>query len=721
MTFLNPLLLIGAVGVMVPILAHLINRQQVQRTDWAAMQFLNRSIRVRSRQIRLRDILLLLMRCLALLLLVFALSRPATTGDGSYWLPGEERAGVVIALDGSFSMAHRDGEVSRFERALDQVRVISERIQPGDPVSLVLLGAEHRVLFRNTAYDPDSFEKVLLDLRPSPQVMDLDTVPKHLESLVEDLDAIQKEVYFITDTQTRQWQQDSVPLRDALMQLDDAASVFIVPIKGSANNLAVTNLELVSGALRKDAVARYRATVHNFGSSPISDVEVRCRVEGVQIDSKSIPLIAPGSSETVSLFVPFYNSGPTRISAEINDAALTEDNVRRIVALVSERVSVLCFDGSGGAASRLVRAGLLARSNGTEDEGYTVRVVQWPAFPTGGLEAFDVVVLTDVPEITTEQADTLAQFVRQGNGLVWFAGDNVKANAWNRLSAENASPLLPAIMGPTVDARDELGVGKPLAATLRDHVVTRPLQSLPEDLLSETRFLRRLQVEPEVNSIAVLSLAGSGSPILLEHSLGRGQVFMFTTSPHTVWNNMALTPVFPMLMQQIVTYLSGREFEQPRVVGDALTLSYVDQPDANDAVFETPSQQTVTVPVRSHRNQYVALLDQSSEAGFYTAKVSVQAEGMPVAVNVDTEESDVACLENAELTELLEGTGIEVAASEADLAAGINLVRSSRSSWRFFMLTALFILVGESLLADRIYNRKDKRKTATTPPSMEGA
>ena len=80
---------------------------------------------------------------------------------------------------------------------------------------------------------------------------------------------------------------------------------------------------------------------------------------------------------------------------------------------------------------------------------------------------------------------------------------------------------------------------------------------------------------------------------------------------------MALTPVFPMLMQQIVTYLAGREFEPPRVVGDPLSLSYVDQPDATDAVFDTPSDQTIIVPVRKHRNQYVALLDKSREAGFY--------------------------------------------------------------------------------------------------------
>jgi hypothetical protein len=142
----------------------------------------------------------------------------------------------------------------------------------------------------------------------------------------------------------------------------------------------------------------------------------------------------------------------------------------------------------------------------------------------------------------------------------------------------------------------------------------------------------------------VLRLAGSGGPVLLEHALGRGQVFMFTTTAETTWNNMALTPVFPMVMQQIVTYLSGREFERPRSVGDSLRLTYVDQPDASDAVFDSPSGETITVPVRESGGQFVALLESAPEAGYYTARVSVQAPGLPIAVNVDPRESDVACL-----------------------------------------------------------------------------
>jgi len=161
MTFMNPLLLLAALGIGLPILAHLLNRYKVKQTDWAAMRFLNRSVRVRSRQLRLRDLLLLSLRCLAVLLLALALSRPATRSAGSSWLPGERRAGVILALDGSYSMEHTDGDATRFQRALKQIGVISEQIHPGDPVSLVLLGPKHRVAVRNMAYDPDRFAAVL--------------------------------------------------------------------------------------------------------------------------------------------------------------------------------------------------------------------------------------------------------------------------------------------------------------------------------------------------------------------------------------------------------------------------------------------------------------------------------------------------------------------------------------------------------------------------------
>jgi hypothetical protein len=720
MSFLNPWLLLAALGISLPILAHLLNRFQVQHTDWAAMRFLDRSVRVRSRQLKLRDLLLLILRCLALLLLVFALSRPVWEKSSS-WMPGERRAGVVIAIDSSFSMGHGIEGQSRFAEALKRVDVISKKMAPGDPITLVLLGGDQRVLLRNMAFDPIRFDEALADLKPGAGKLDLANEPKRIAGLVADMEAPNKEVYLITDAQTTDWKQPSAQLRDSLVALGQQAKVVVVPVRGEDANLAVTDLQLASGVLRKGTTARYRATVRNCGSAPASNVVVQCRVDDVEIDRKIIPVIASGASESVSLFVPFHNAGASRITAEISGDGLAADNVRRSVAVVRDKISVLCVDGSSGDAGRLVVSALMARADGATGDDQRIRTIPWLSFPAENLNDVDVIVFADVPEITAEQAQQLEKFVRKGNGLVWFPGDNVKAAAWNERAASAETPLLPAMIRSKVETSDSLGAGKPLDSEISDHPVCLPLLSLPQDLLGETRFLRLLEVEPLPNSVPVLQLAGGRKPVLLEHALGRGQVFMFTTTAETTWNNMALTPVFPMVMQQIVTYLSGREFERPRTVGDSLALTYVDQPDASDAVFETPSEESITVPVRETGRQFVALLESAPEAGYYTARVSVQAPGLPIAVNVDSTESDVTCLPEPELRNNLTGLGLGVAVGDVELAAAIESARTGSSSWRFFMMAALVFLLLESLLADRMMARSQSKAESTTNPLPQNA
>ena len=87
------------------------------------------------------------------------------------------------------------------------------------------------------------------------------------------------------------------------------------------------------------------------------------------------------------------------------------------------------------------------------------------------------------------------------------------------------------------------------------------------------------------------------------------------------------------------------------------------------------------------------------------ARVSVQAPGMPIAVNVDTRESDVACLPADALRDSLAGTGVAIAPTEPELLDAIDQARTGRSFWRLFMVAALVMLVLESLLAERLRKR----------------
>jgi hypothetical protein len=132
-------------------------------------------------------------------------------------------------------------------------------------------------------------------------------------------------------------------------------------------------------------------------------------------------------------------------------------------------------------------------------------------------------------------------------------------------------------------------------------------------------------------------------------------------------------------------------------------------------VFDTPSGDTIAVPVLEHRSQYVALLDNARETGFYLARVSLQAPGVPVAVNADTAESDVRSQSAAEVARRFEGTEIVVAQSEADLSDAVAQSRSGRSFWFLALLAVLGLLVIETFMASRSPKRPVAKSNSNPP------
>ena len=83
--FASRAFLAAMVAAAGPLIIHLLNRQRYRTIDWAAMEFLLRAVRRRRRRVQLRDLLLLLLRTLAIVFFVLAMARPIWTtqsGDG---------------------------------------------------------------------------------------------------------------------------------------------------------------------------------------------------------------------------------------------------------------------------------------------------------------------------------------------------------------------------------------------------------------------------------------------------------------------------------------------------------------------------------------------------------------------------------------------------------------------------------------------------------------
>lgn len=186
MGFLNQIMLWGALGVAAPILIHLLNRYRFREVDWGAMDLLRRAMVVRSRRVRIEDLILLILRCLAVALLAISMARPTLRAAGAKFFGGESRIGMVIALDGSYSMAHRPGVQSRFDVALQKAREIVRTLQPGDQVSVVLMG-QHRAVLRNVSFDAERIEQKLRELSPLPESLNVELCLEQVADLIAEV------------------------------------------------------------------------------------------------------------------------------------------------------------------------------------------------------------------------------------------------------------------------------------------------------------------------------------------------------------------------------------------------------------------------------------------------------------------------------------------------------------------------------------------------------
>ena len=117
MGFLNPLFLFAGLVIGVPIFLHLFHRQKTRRLSFPALRYLERTEREHAREIRIRQLLLLLIRIMILLFLVGAGARLFIEGRGSSHPP----TAVVLIVDNSMSSALVYGE----SRVLDELKEIA--------------------------------------------------------------------------------------------------------------------------------------------------------------------------------------------------------------------------------------------------------------------------------------------------------------------------------------------------------------------------------------------------------------------------------------------------------------------------------------------------------------------------------------------------------------------------------------------------------------------
>lgn len=129
MTFLQPAFLWGLLAIAIPVLIHLWHQKQGQPLPWAAMQWLHEASEQQQRGLKFDDLLLLIVRCLAIALLSVLLAQPVWEPDPT------TKMGQGVHIVASDSLVR-----STFRFELDRARQAGEPVvsipAPTNPVQL---------------------------------------------------------------------------------------------------------------------------------------------------------------------------------------------------------------------------------------------------------------------------------------------------------------------------------------------------------------------------------------------------------------------------------------------------------------------------------------------------------------------------------------------------------------------------------------------------------
>src|SRR5919201_844671 len=133
MSFLAPLFLAGLTALAIPVIIHLINRERREVVHFPSLMFLQRIPYRSVRRQKLRHILLLALRCLALAVVIMAFARPFVRRPAATGAGGVGARELVLLVDRSYSM----GAADHWSRAQSAARRAVSTLRPNDRATIV--------------------------------------------------------------------------------------------------------------------------------------------------------------------------------------------------------------------------------------------------------------------------------------------------------------------------------------------------------------------------------------------------------------------------------------------------------------------------------------------------------------------------------------------------------------------------------------------------------
>ena len=716
MSFLNAILLAGAAAFLIPLVIHLLNKRRVVTIRWGAMHLLQQVLREKKRKMRVEQLLLLITRIAIPIVLALCLAQPVLTAFRSL---GTGSSSLIVLLDDSFSMrapAEKAGAAgtSVADQARADLQQITQTLPSGSAEQVILSGGAPRKLLQQPTLDLQLIPQKLADVPSMSGPVSANDIFQAGAAALKEAPNAAREIVVMSDFQEADWKAvaegASLPALESLTKQEPRPQItFYRTGSDLAENISIASADLSALVLAETQPVGLRVRIKNHGKRPWQDIPVHLEADGARLRTARVSL-APEGEAVLSFTHAFDKIGDHSLSVRLEGDSFSDDNAFHTVVQVRNQLNVLLVDGKPGTqalegATDFLELALTPHTAAAASLKDLIRIrkVELRKLRDDDYKQTEVIILANVEKLQGRAFTDMERFVKDGGGLLIFAGPECDINWYNRELYRNGQGLLPA----AIKAQAHAEVGGSPARVLAQRL-THPALVYFNDprggRLQDAEFTHWLEFGPVNNDTTqrILSL-DRNVPLFLEKKQGLGRVIAAGTTANAEWNNLPLQPFFVPLMQRLVTYLATEGSANAwQLVGSSIRVPLAKADQGAEFILRDPSGQKQTLQAMKDGESVFLQTAPIAQPGVYQLQRGGSDKTTLIAFNVDGTESNLKALPPADVQKMAQ----RFEAGFADtLASYQTLDRSRRHGtelWQPMLIALLLLLFFEVLLQQHI-------------------
>ncbi len=686
MNFTYPAFLFASVAVAIPIIIHLFNFRRFKTIYFSNVRFLKEVQQETQSHSKLKQLLILAARILAILFLVLAFAQPYIPVKNKRVIPGQKA--ISIFIDNSFSMEAINKNGTLLDEAKKRAAEILSSYKPNDRFQLLTNDFEGK---HQRLVSKEEFNTFLDEIKISPSTRSLPEIIARQKDVLESSGNASKLSYIISDF------QKSIVKAD-LLQSDTTIDLHFIPVSATIkNNVYVDTCWFESPVRQLNQIEKLHVVIKNSSNNPVENNSIKLFINGTQRTLASFSMEENAKTEVLLSF-PNKENGFQQCYILLNDYPVTFDDTFYFSYTVSKNVTILSINSSEeGNASSL--PSYLTKLYET-DSLFLLKNTPENRLEYASLPSNNLIILNELKTLSSGLTQELKRFLDNGGSVLVFP-------------AAAAEPLSYKIFFTTMGTNfyEHLDTANTKVEKINlDHPVYKDVfdkkTAIANNLDLPKVFSHYVFSRSVHNREEVLLRLQNGDGLLTVTPVGKGNLYISAVPLKEAFSNFAKHALFvPTLymiainsqLPQPLFYTIGKNenVETTQLVTGENVYHIKNEVGNFDIIPEHKILDT-KVQINVH--------NQIRQGGNYVLYAGKE-KAVPLSFNFNRLESDLSCYNSEELRSLTEEkqlTNIHViTAGEKSLSAFVEM-EEGRKLWKICIVLALLFLAIETLLLRRL-------------------